>query len=166
MWCSRGQNSGKGTCWAIIIHQYLPIPQTDRHRGSYLYGNNRHLDCWIEHCIFKVRTTLCGILWSQNRFNWQRHILRSINTGFKMSSSNINIDDHSDPIIRTAVKQINELTALRDTGELTQSEYEELCRNTLQLDEIQQSMVSLDRKQTIADTFQQIFTIIGIAKLF
>ena len=83
-----------------------------------------------------------------------------------MSSSNINIDDRSDPIIRTAVKQINELTALRDTGELTQSEYEELCRNTLQLDEIQQSMVSLDRKQTIADTFQQIFTIIGIAKLF
>jgi hypothetical protein len=70
--------------------------------------------------------------------------------------------NHSDPVVSNAARQINDLTTMKNEGQISASEYTELCANALELSAIEKDMSDLSRRQTIVDAFQKLASLAGV----
>lgn len=70
--------------------------------------------------------------------------------------------NHSDAIVRRAALRIDELTKLKNAGELSDGEYNELCKDVLAFENIEQSMDDLSDRQAIVAAVEKLSKFAGI----
>lgn len=81
---------------------------------------------------------------------------------------NETIDDFAhdgDTIVALAARTTQKLKEAHDAGKLSDDEFDELVRDTLILGRVQESMISLDRKEYILVAFKRITSLLGLSRL-
>jgi len=69
----------------------------------------------------------------------------------------------SDPLIQQAASLLNDATNQYKAGSLTKDEYNELCGNILDFNQISATITDMSRKQEIWDAFQAMMNIVEAA---